>query len=193
VAPDYLEAVELPAAQAEDAARLARLAFEDFYGLFSSDPERLFPAIVAQFRNPSELNQVVAAVEDGRVVGIGSSYDAREMAERQMAGVRLLLEAADDHLAAARALREFRRNFAPPPADGAYLSRLVVAPERRGSGLAAELLARVERRAAGAGLPQLSLHVRRDNARALAFYARAGYRPADAGDLGYLLLARELR
>jgi ribosomal-protein-alanine N-acetyltransferase len=58
----------------------------------------------------------------------------------------------------------------------ARLYSLVVAPSQRGKGTAELLLADAEALAARRGARVLRLEVRRDNARAIRFYARLGYR-----------------
>ena len=153
----------------EPAARLAKSAFEDFYGLFTRDEARLLPAIATQFESHSELDQAIAAFEEGTLEGIACFYEVAQMPARQMESLRMLLDVADDAAASVAAVRAFARNFAPPPGPGIYLSRFVVAPGKRGGGLAAALLGEVESECRRRGLPDLYLHVRRDNARAIAF------------------------
>ena len=189
---EFVASAALGEEQANEAAELARQAFEDFYALFTSDRRRLLPALAAQFREFSELNQLVIALENGKVVGIGSYYDVRERPKRQMAGMRLLLEAADDHIASAKRVREFSRNFEDPGERGAYISRFAVAQQKRGGALASELLQTVESVLVDRGLDQVSLHVRRDNARGIGFYRKCGFRARGDNTLGYLLLGKDL-
>lgn len=182
----------LAPAQAGEAAALAFLAFEDFYSIFSRDRSRVLPAVAAQFATESELNQLVAAVDDGRVVGIGAYYSAAEIAARQAMGLRLLLEVADDPGACVKGVRAFSTLFTPPGDAGAYVSRFAVAEPQRGSGLASLLHAHVESAITRRGWGRIRLHVRRDNVRGLAFYRKLGYRPADPGERGYLLMEKPL-
>src|SRR3954469_22773202 len=58
----------------------------------------------------------------------------------------------------------------------ARLYSLVVAPHRRGQGVAEALIADAEEIAARRGARALRLEVRQDNARAIRFYKRLGYR-----------------
>jgi len=187
---DLQETVGLPEALAADAAALAYAAFEDFYSLFSGDRERVLAAVARQFLSPSELNQLVAAFEAGRLVGIASYYELGEMRERQMEGARSLFAIAEDTRATAAALRAFGRNFPATAPEGGYIARFAVAADRRGSGLAARLLAAVESAITRRGWTPVQLHVRRDNARALAFYAKCGYVATGPLDLGYRLLTK---
>ena len=59
--------------------------------------------------------------------------------------------------------------------DDAELQRIAVDPAYRRRGLAGELLAAVESRAAADGATRLLLEVREDNAMAAAFYERRGF------------------
>lgn len=190
--PEYAEVTDLPGSDALRAAGLACLAFEDFYSHITSDRARLLAAIAKQFQASSELNQLVTVRVAGRIEGIGAYYDLRETASRQMEGMRMLLEAADDVPASARALRAFARNFPPAGDAGGYISRFAVAPEARGGPIASGLLDRVESALRGLGLGEVRLHVRRDNARAIGFYRKRGFAPCGTGDLGYLLLRKPL-
>ena len=71
--------------------------------------------------------------------------------------------------------------------DGAELEQLFVAPDQRGSGVAALLLADAEAKIARAGHRIAWLAVVEGNARARAFYAKHGW--ADEGDLPYPVTA----
>ena len=189
---EFRDVTRLDAVQARAAADLAFLAFEDFYSTFSADPARVLPAVAAQFATDSELNQLIAAMDGPQVAAIGAYYAAAEMAARQAAGLRLLLEVADDPGACVKAVRAFAANFSAPGDAGAYISRFAVAPGRRGSGLAVDLLRHVEDAISRRGWTRVRLHVRRDNARGLGFYGKMGYKAADAGGRGYLLLEKTL-
>jgi len=187
-----VETAGLPPEHAAAAAELAWLAFEDFYAHVAASRERLLVAIARQFQAYSELNQLVAAFEGSRVIGIGAYYDLRETAARQIEGMRLLLEAAEDPVASSRALRTFARNFPPAGDVGGYIARFSVAPDRRGTGIAQGMLDRVESALRGIGLGEARLHVRQENARAIAFYRNQGYEPTGPRALGYLLLRKPL-
>jgi putative acetyltransferase len=71
--------------------------------------------------------------------------------------------------------------------DGAELEQLFVAPDQRGSGDAALLLADAEAKIAAAGHEVAWLAVVAGNARARAFYAKHGW--VDEGDLPYPVTA----
>lgn len=63
------------------------------------------------------------------------------------------------------------------------LEQLYVTREARGSGVARELIAEAERRVAAAGHSRIWLAVAAQNARAIRFYAKSGWR--DAGTFEY--------
>ena len=57
----------------------------------------------------------------------------------------------------------------------AYIETIEVCEERRGQGIGAELLARIEESARAAGLDAVALHVDQENAAAIRLYEAAGY------------------
>jgi [ribosomal protein S18]-alanine N-acetyltransferase len=63
--------------------------------------------------------------------------------------------------------------------DVAELQRIAVAPTRRRTGVATDLLARVEDDARAGEVDRLMLEVREDNHGACAFYAARGFREVD--------------
>lgn len=189
---EIFELSELPDSYLEKAVQLAYYSFEDFYSLISPCQEKLLPAISEQFNSLSELNQIVAAVEKERLVGIGSYYQLTEMSERQMAGMHSLLSVADDRIKSTKTLRSFMEQFKPPGEVGGYISRFAVSQEKRGTGLAINLINKVESVLRARDLKEIRLHVKKDNARALAFYNKAGYIAVDDQKQGYLLLGKTL-
>ncbi|WP_243707449.1 GNAT family N-acetyltransferase [Micromonospora sp. KC606] len=65
----------------------------------------------------------------------------------------------------------------PPPDTAAELKRMYVAPEARGQGVAARLLAEAERTAAALGHTGMRLETAVHQPEAIALYTRAGYLP----------------
>jgi uncharacterized protein len=57
-----------------------------------------------------------------------------------------------------------------------WVRRLATRPDRRGRGIAAALLAELERRLLAIGCPKVNLLIEPDNASVASFYARLGYR-----------------
>lgn len=76
------------------------------------------------------------------------------------------------------------------PRDGhAYMGRLAVLPEFRGHGVGLALIAEVERRARGLGLPALRIGVRMALPHLHGFYGRLGYRViAEHSHPGYAVI-----
>jgi len=72
-----------------------------------------------------------------------------------------------------------------------WVNYLAVDPAHRGRGLGRALMAEVETRLRELGCPKLNLQVRSDNAAALAFYERLGFRQDAAVSLGKRLESDE--
>jgi GNAT superfamily N-acetyltransferase len=58
-----------------------------------------------------------------------------------------------------------------------WVHRLATRPDRRGRGIAAALLAELERRLLALGCPKVNLLIEPDNTVVAGFYARFGYQP----------------
>lgn len=84
--------------------------------------------------------------------------------------IRFLLAELDGHPVGCCAVQPF-------PDGAAELKRMYVAPEARGRGIAARLLAETERIAATAGHPEIRLETAVHQPEAIALYTRAGYAP----------------
>ncbi|HEU5352446.1 MAG TPA: N-acetyltransferase [Terracidiphilus sp.] len=65
--------------------------------------------------------------------------------------------------------------FASRAGMSAYIQTIETLPRKRGQGVGAELLARVERSAGEAGAGTIGLHVDAENAGAIRLYERSGY------------------
>ncbi len=70
-----------------------------------------------------------------------------------------------------------------------WLYYLASAPHRRGEGIAAALVAEIERMLRHMGCPKVQLMVRPDNAGARGFYDAQGYEPFDTWATGKRLIA----
>lgn len=189
---EYRENPKLSADHIEEAANLAYLAFEDFYGLFSGDRFKVVSIIADQLTNFSELSQHLVCFKSNKVVGFCSFYKIPEMSQRQMAGILGLFSVASDITESTKVLNQYRKHFAAPTGDGIYISRFVIDMHLRGSGLAAELLSNAELIFERNRAKQVRLHVRKQNEQALGFYAKAGYEPLENQDLGYTLFGKDL-
>ena len=74
------------------------------------------------------------------------------------------------------ARRAKSRSFIDPP-EYAYVGLMFVAPERRGRGVGALILARLQDWARDAGLSEMHLEVYPQNAAAVRAYQKAGFQP----------------
>ncbi|WP_243715406.1 GNAT family N-acetyltransferase [Micromonospora sp. KC207] len=86
--------------------------------------------------------------------------------------IRFLLAEADGRPVGCCAVQPF-----PTPDTAAELKRMYVAPEARGRGVAARLLAEAERTAASFGHTEMRLETAVHQPEAIALYTRAGYLP----------------
>jgi N-acetylglutamate synthase-like GNAT family acetyltransferase len=84
--------------------------------------------------------------------------------------IRFLLAEADGRPIGCCAVQPF-----PAPDTAAELKRMYVAPEARGRGIAARLLAEAERTATALGHPEMRLETAIHQPEAIALYTRAGY------------------
>lgn len=128
------------------------------------------PAIVEDLWHP--FAEEMAAVDpfdelDDDIMDDATSYRT-ELLERSDVGVWVAEDAGD-----LVGLATVEHQESPPifaRGDSAHIHELYVSPESRGSGLATELLARVERWAADRACEFISLDVNENNELALIFY-----------------------
>lgn len=171
-------------------AGLAHAALAPYYDRLDVAPTRLLAALAGEMTDSStELGMAQAVMAGDAVAGLLVAYPAAELRSRQQASLFHLLgtnAGEDDAILAAAG--EQSANLPAISSDTYYLARIAVAPEFRGSGLAEKMLALLDGR-----IPpriQVTLHVHRDNARAIRFYCRAGFRRTDDGDLPFQAYAR---
>jgi ribosomal protein S18 acetylase RimI-like enzyme len=171
-----------------DAAVLAYKAVPALYEPVAGGA--VLEAIASDFLvDGSEVSGAEASVVNTTVQGIVAGFPAAELAARQGVGLHHMLGALPpDQLAPFVAhIRSFSAGVPSIPGEGRYLARLAVAESQRGSGLADRLLLKfLSDDGADAGT---SLHVRADNGRAIAFYARHGFR-SQGGDQPYVVMLR---
>jgi ribosomal protein S18 acetylase RimI-like enzyme len=72
-----------------------------------------------------------------------------------------------------------------------WVNYLAVDPDRRRRGLAAALMAEIERRLRALGCPKLNLQIRRDNLEAISFYERIGFQEDSVVSFGKRLESDE--
>jgi ribosomal protein S18 acetylase RimI-like enzyme len=189
---NFIHAENLALPWALQSAKLAYEAFVDFYSIFSGDKEKIIYSIAEQFNTFSELNQVVLAVEEGNIVGICSYYKAEERLERQVNGIRSLLEISDILPEVNEGLRNFQKKFSEYnfQKNTIYISRFSIKMEKRGQALGLNLMKHIESYFISLKIQRILLHVRRDNIQAIMFYKKVGFTDLDHCRLGYVLLEK---
>ncbi|UOD49836.1 tRNA (adenosine(37)-N6)-threonylcarbamoyltransferase complex dimerization subunit type 1 TsaB [Orrella daihaiensis] len=140
---------------------------------------------------PVDLNEVVELERQSQAF----PWSRRNFEDALAAGYRAWVLRVQDVLAGFC--------VAMPTPDDVHLLVIAVAPDYRRQGLATQLLAQVDQLARDHGVSRVLLEVRPSNARALAFYAKQGFReigkrrgyyPAGKGEReDALVLSREIR
>lgn len=128
-------------------------------------------AAIAQMDVPgSEVGNVRVATKRGRIIGVCATIPAAGLARAQLIGTGALLSSVGpvQRKDLGERIKVFRGQIPKAPTTGNYLTRIAVVADARGTG-ASDWMMR-ELLTVGA----LSLHVRRDNTRAIAFYRRHG-------------------
>jgi ribosomal protein S18 acetylase RimI-like enzyme len=180
--PFTIEDVVLEAASPEQAEAAAPLMFETDYHLFGhffgGDQNLAVRYFATQWRQERSLfsyRHCTAAVARGTLVGIELGYDAKTQADvardTGRHAARMLTPAELAHL---REAVSYVHYLVPPvPDDAYYVLHLASAPQVRGRGVGARLLAAAFDRARGNGYRVCQLDVASDNA-AVYFYRRMG-------------------
>ncbi len=192
---------------APDAAPLIYAAgpvlFNALFGPAEADVLRFFTALFRRPCNPFSYENAVAAVQDGRLVGLAISADPAERRRIRWSMLWLAprLRGPFAWLRRFPAVLDIAGSASAPPPGAFYLSILAVAPECRGRGIGSRLLEEVRRRAEASGSACLALHTEIDNVRAQRVYARHGYvethrkearNPARSGISGFLMMTCSL-
>lgn len=148
-------------------------------GLYEPIGEEMVDVLAGEFLvEGSELNDAVA-VAGTAVYGIIASYPSSEYRVRQNVSLHYALTnlGADAGRTLVAQLRSLVGQFPQADPQGEYLARFAVTSELRGRGLADDLF-----KVFLSTHPKVSLHVRTDNARAIAFYKRYGLSAKAAGN-----------
>ena len=182
--PATAPAVRLRPALPSDAAQAAPLILEAgpvFFPLcFGPGRDGVLTLLETLFRLPGNFfsaEDAVVAEREGQLVGIAIATEARRHEAQGLRmfqlvgrhrGLPTLMRVLPDAVAACACTPCVAK-------DALYLTIIAVAPDCRGQGVGARLLADVERRAQAQGLPQVTLHVESDHHDARRFYERQGY------------------
>ncbi len=182
-------------ALAEDPARAIALATlcwsasPEFYAVISTDKDALLPAIGRQIGEPGFDMPGVLAMRRVTDVGLVAGLDLSLLAAGQMAALVALIKHVPQG-ARTRFTAEMRRHASgvePVDAEGHYITRVAVAPVCRGEGLGRAMMCEYLSRFAQA---EVHLHVRRDNAAAIALYRSLGFVRRSDADFLYPAFAR---
>jgi ribosomal protein S18 acetylase RimI-like enzyme len=166
----------------------------EFYGLLGFPRPELESRIAALIREPKgDLAPLWIGGTERDPLGIICAYDMTQMRARQMLGLRLLLAGHADLTALGARIKAFAGERAAVDPEAFYLAKIYVAPAQRGQGWGDALLGYFVDEGQRHGRPLCALHVRKDNAAAVALYLRHGFVAAAAqADGRYLHLERRL-
>ena len=166
----------IPCSSLSEAERLeaAELAADAMITLYHGIRQEAVPILAGEFLiAEGELGAALALTGSG-IDGLIAAYPAAEFESRQRISayhaLRSLSPIAAGKLTAR--LRQISQEIPEGTLSGDYIARFAIRPELRGSGAADHLMSLFL-----ADHPQISLHVRSDNARALTFYRRHGLVP----------------
>lgn len=170
------DALSLRLATADDVPFLARVITEVAEGIVETLMGGLFPGVRAEKllqmilgkgAGAYRIEHAVIADYRGEAAGLLFSYDASEQK------VSPLMRG----LVPKKRLSQCEELLAATADDAWWVDTFWVAPQYRGEGLAQILMACAEDLAREAGRSRLALHCYADNARALRFYEKAGFKP----------------
>lgn len=162
------------------AAALIYESFPEYYDLIPlSRPELL--ALIADHIGVenSELSRTVVAVDGSEVVGVYAEQDSNSLKACELICYHRISKALspESRPRFRERLEAFRKAVPPVPKDSCHLTRFAVAKDRRGTGLATELLQHYADTPTARHYMTLSLHVRADNERAIRFYRKCNFVP----------------
>lgn len=167
---------------------LAELAYESlasYYARLSENKAATALALNSEFDEPhTELGTTHAAFRHDVMAGMIAAYPAEEMADRQRASLFCHLEC--DALNQERVLSAASvqaRAIPTLPVSHFYIARIAITVDFRGLGVADTLINHVKS-AVPTSRP-ISLHVHKDNGRAMAFYRRMGFVRTDEANLAF--------
>lgn len=172
--------------------RLVYASLPQYYDLFALPQEQLFGAIRADFDVAgSEVSAGKALIIDS-VAGVYFALPSKSLRKAQLIGLKGLLAKVpqDRRSEVAGGISAFGRNVARIPFDSYYLSRFAVRPDLGGRGFAKKVLE--EFLASGPPNVPASLHVHRNNRRAMRLYEKSGFRHVrDEHGATYRVMIRE--
>lgn len=175
------------------ALRLAELACSAqpvFYELFPVPWPEIVDGVAMQLAEPGFDMEHVFVLRDGPDVAVVTGVAMPLLPASQMAAMAALLRLVPgpQKKTFLTRMRAYAASVEPIHDTGHYISRVAVAPERRGKGLGRGVVGEYGRRL---GPQKVHLHVHRDNAPAVAVYLSLGYVPRSNGDYVFAAYTRE--
>lgn len=150
----------------------ASLAVQAMSSLYDAVGDAVVATLAGEFLiADGELGQSLA-VMDPDVAGLVAAYPAEQLKARQAVSLHHALGSLDRD-SGARLIARLRELSAMVPQAGlagSYIARFAVRSDRRGSGLANDMM-----EVFVSDHPLVTLHVRTDNDRAISFYRRHGF------------------
>ena len=162
-------------------------AAEAFYAVVSRDGRAILPALGEQLGAPGfDLSETLVLSDDSALVA-GTALGG--LAAAQSAALTHLLRHVpkDARTNFAAEMRRYMQGVEPIEAEGQYVGRVAVAPARRGEGLGRVILSEYLARFAPGSA---HLHVRRDNAPAIALYRALGFERRSDRDFLFVAFTR---
>jgi len=179
--------------QREQAASLVYESFSEYYDLIPTSSKNRLEIIVSHFEaeGTETFGSTVALDKQGSVLGVYSALPATEVKRAQIMTSALIMRSLEQKIRAEfrERLEGFAGQVPDVPDDTFYLSRIAVAAEHRGSGVATQLIKRF--RGEATEFPRCSVHVRADNAQAIRFYRKHGFEDLRHGPARYLVMVTE--
>jgi ribosomal protein S18 acetylase RimI-like enzyme len=193
---DFERIVECNAELQNGAAQLVVESLPEYYALFASHVTSMGKVVSDMFAMAgSSIGETMAAVQrkdshKRSVAGIMASLPGSKLTTANLIDLRHLMTSipVDQAVNVKRSVASFGEQIPILEPETYYLSRIAVRKDIQGSGIADDLLNAFAM--SNPGYPKLSLHVKRDNARALSFYQRHGFQVFGDRLCGYLYLQK---
>lgn len=141
--------------------------------------DELIEKLIEQMNMPNnEISATIVASLSGHIVGGYAAIPASTLSRTQMMSVMRLVKglSADKQDAFLRELPKNLGTMPSLPVESFYLSRIAIAPSFQGHGVAGHLIEHFITSAMLQRYPSVSLHVRKENNRAINFYKKYGFK-----------------
>jgi len=176
------------------AAHLVMEALPPYYEVDGIEEAEMANAVAAILGDPgSEIGKGFAALCGDQVAGILNFIKAESLPGARLVGAqKLLKQLSGESVKVFREhLRNYNADFGDVPGGSLYLSRIAIGKGYRGTGLAGQMMERYLTLNNDSEEKQtcFSLHVDRNNERAIAFYRKFGFTSEDS-ETRYLTMTR---